>query len=124
MADARAQAHRRLLRRRGWLVPRLPLPGVGDHAVDGVLPSQCGEIASVGVSIESKASALDPAVRAMSGVAGVGEPAETSRALGSMQVRWSAGVGRLQDDLELLGRGVQAASTLYTHTDESAMGAE
>ncbi len=58
----------------------------------------------------------------MSGAAGVGEPAETARALDSLALRWGAGIGRLRDDLELLGRGIQAASTLYTHTDESAMG--
>lgn len=81
-----------------------------------------GEVAEVGFSIEAKASNLDPAVQALSGAAGLGEPVETARALESLALRWGAGVGRLRDDLEQLGRGAQAASTLYTHTDETAMG--
>lgn len=81
-----------------------------------------GQVAEVGSSIEARASGLDAAARAVSGAAGVGEPAETARALESLASRWGAGVGRLRDDLELLGRGAQAASTLYTHTDEAAMG--
>jgi hypothetical protein len=27
----------------------------------------------------------------------------------------------MQSDIEILGRGVEAASTLYTHTDRTAM---
>lgn len=80
------------------------------------------QVASVGSSLERKASGLDGATRALGAVAGVAEPAETARALESLGVRWGAGVGRLRDDVELLGRGAQAASTLYTHTDESVMG--
>ena len=80
-----------------------------------------GEIAGIGASIAGKASALDPAARAIGGLAGVGEPAKTARALQDLELRWSPGLGRLRDDLELLGRGAMAASTLYTDTDESAM---
>lgn len=79
------------------------------------------QLASVGASIEGTASNLDTAVSAMGGVAGVDEPPQTALALRSLTIRWSAGVGRLQHDVALLGRGVQAASTLYTHTDETAM---
>lgn len=81
-----------------------------------------GQVAEVGASIGAKASNLDPAVGAMRAAAGVSEPAETARALDSLGLLWGLGVSTLRDDLELLGRGTQAASTLYTHTDESAMG--
>lgn len=88
----------------------------------GTIDVDAGQVASVGSSIEGDASGLDPAVAAMAGVAGLAEPAETARALAQLQTQWSAGVRRLRDDLESLGRGTQAASTLYTHTDETAMG--
>ena len=82
-----------------------------------------GALAGVGASIEGKAPELDPAARAMSGLAEVGEPPKTARALEDLERRWGSGLGRLRDDIELLGRGAMAASTLYTHTDETAMGA-
>lgn len=80
------------------------------------------QVAEVGASIGAKASNLDSAVQAINGAAGVGEPAATARALESLALRWGGGIGRLQEDLELLGRGARAASTLYTHTDQAAMG--
>lgn len=88
----------------------------------GTFSVVAAEVASTGSSIEADASGLTTAVNAMNGVSGVDEPAQTSRALASLQLRWSAGVGRLQDDLERFGQGTQAASTLYTQTDEAAMG--
>lgn len=82
-----------------------------------------GQIAEAGSSIEADAAQLDGAEQAIGSISSVAEPVETGRALEDLRSRWGSGVRLLRDDVEMLGRGTQAASTLYTRTDETAMGA-
>jgi len=80
-------------------------------------------LASAGASIEGNAARLDEAVVAVNSVGELSDPVLTGLALAELRSRWSAGATQLQEDIELLGRATQGASTLYTETDASAMGA-
>ncbi len=81
-----------------------------------------GEVSTVGFSIERGAGNLDAVAIAVGQMAQASEPRATAQALEGLTQRWSAGLGRMRDDVESLGRGAEAASTLYTQTDERAMG--
>jgi len=80
-----------------------------------------GQIAGVGSSIERGAGNLDAVGLAVGRMAQVEEPLATARALDGLRQRWSRDLGRMREDVESLGRGAEAASTLYTQTDERAM---
>lgn len=81
-----------------------------------------GQVSTVGFSIERGAGSLDSVAIAVGQMGEVSEPRATAGALEGLTQRWSAGLGRMRDDVEALGRGAEAASTLYTQTDERAMG--
>ncbi len=81
-----------------------------------------GEVAEAGFSIERGAGNLDAVAIAVGRMAEAQEPRATAGALEGLAQRWSGGLGRLREDVESLGRGAEAASTLYTKTDERAMG--
>jgi len=76
-----------------------------------------GEVARVGFSIERGAGHLDAVAVAVGRMGEAREPLATARALEGLAQRWSGGLGRLREDVESLGRGAEAASTLYTRTD-------
>jgi len=80
------------------------------------------QLASAGSSIEADAGQLSSVATGLGALGGVDGPRMTARALEDLSTQWVAGVGSLQGDLESLGRGVQGAATLYTSTDETAMG--
>lgn len=79
------------------------------------------EIAAAGEQITMVANDVDAVRQAITRVAVVPEPKQTAGALHHLQTRFVGGLERMRGDIDALGRGAQASSTLYTHTDATAM---
>lgn len=80
------------------------------------------EVLRVGAGIVILGSSLSSLRAAARSFGAASQPLATALALHRLQLEWTAGAERLQDDVVALGRMTQGAAVLYLETDRRAMG--
>ena len=79
------------------------------------------------VRVSAEIAALAPGVTTLDCVgnslsSGVSEPPATAAALQGLGARWTRGATRLEDELDALGRAVEASAIAYQDADTTSMG--